>query len=225
MNDGTNGLGLNDTAVLSLLGNVANGGYNRNDGGSYANDPSLQHGLHYNRQAGEDQADCTRGVMQQGLDAILGQFESSERRSQFSNVTDGQFRTELRQSDLAQRQTQLINDNARENDQQHGETKSEIATIKAGQDLLAVKIDANAALAQKNAEIIALQAKLDNRDQTIGNYCCPPPCKPVDPCCGGSSSGSAGDVAAAVVNALAPALNSIASAIAGLSRGPGNSGN
>lgn len=189
--------------------------------GAFASPGSNAVRLDRNAQETENQADCTRMVFQQGLDTVVSQFESAERARQFTGVTDGQFRMELRSSDQVRELCKNINDNARESDRQYSDLKAAVAKLESGQDLLSVKVDHNTALAQKNAEIIALEAKLDIREQTINNFCCPKPARCVDPCCGGSSSTSSSDVAAAVVNALAPALNSIATAIAGLS--PGNS--
>lgn len=208
----------NDLAYL-------NGGRFGWNEGVYANQSTIQHGLNYNRQETENQADCTRSVINQGLDTLLGQFESAERARQFSHIGDNQFRMELRLADHAVATQQLINDNFRKCDQNFCDMKAEVLKLQSGHELLAVKIDNNAELAQKNAEIIALQAQLDNRNQTINNYCYPQPARCVDPCCCNGGGSDSSDVASAVVNALAPALNSIASAVAGISNCPGNSGN
>lgn len=88
-------------------------------------------------------------------------------------------------------------------------------------------------LDDEKAKNIALEAKLDNRDQTINNYCCPQPARCVDPCCNGGGSGGSDtqvilQAQAQQFQALQQTMSSMATmisdAIKSIDTSPGNSG-
>jgi len=198
----------------------------------FAGNGSIQHGLHYNREATRSQSECNRTIFSQGLDGIHAQFEGAERSRQFTAIAENQFRMELRLGDSQQETRQLINDNARDQDKANADLKEKIAVVAAGQVLLGNKIDTNAELAGKDAEIVALAAKLDNREQTISNYCCPKPAQCVDQCCGGGGSGGSNDTQVilhsqaqqfqALQQTMTAGLGMIADAIKTINTGNGN---
>jgi len=113
-------LNATEIAVGSLLAGNRGGGYGGGAwGGGYYGRPFADDGsnavrLNRNAQFTENQADCTRDVINTGIDRISNAFESAERARQFTDIRDGQFRQELRNSDQIAALSQRIEANARE---------------------------------------------------------------------------------------------------------------
>lgn len=169
-----------------------------------------------------EKINCAQNVAETGIEGIYRTLQFGRVDDQFTRLCNRVGDMELRVSDNLIAAERRNDDKLAAIVKEQGESSKE--NLKQFCDLKELHRET-----QKTIEVTALsQENRDLRDKLEEervNRCCPPRCTPVDPCCGGSNNGSAGDVAAAVVNALAPALNSIASAIAGLSSGPGNSGN
>lgn len=201
-----------------------NGGVGRYRDGAAANAERVDRNEKVIRDRSDvigEQINCNKTIAESGIEGIYRTLQFGKIDDQFTRVCTRIGDMEMRQSDNRIADAQRNDDKHAAIIKEQGENSKE--ALKQFCDLKELHKET-----QKSIEVTALsQENRDLRDKLEEervNRCCPPRCTPVDPCCGGSSNGSAGDVAAAVVNALAPALNSIASAIAGLSS-PGNSGN
>lgn len=99
--DNTGGsIGTGDAAVLALLADTARagrGGYGYGMGGEgayggcfgpYANASTIQHGIADAKQAGEDQADCTRAVVGAQIISTDKSLENLERNNSFNRICD-----------------------------------------------------------------------------------------------------------------------------------------
>jgi len=125
--DNTSSLNATEIAVGGLLaGGYGRGGYGYGGGGGawgggwggggfgpWASPSANAVRLNRNAQQIENQADCTRDMIQAGNIGTLQAFENATRDRQFTDLRDGQFRAELRTADkLDAQQINALRDNA-----------------------------------------------------------------------------------------------------------------
>lgn len=200
---------------LSYL-NGGSGRYWRD--GQWADDSTNQHTNNFNRETVRAEADCNRTLWNQGLRNVEARFEDGVRRDENSRICEAIYEHDRRNSD-----SQIA---------QERRTDDKLAALSARVETGFAAI-VERELADCKAKNIALEAKLDNRDQTINNFCCPKPAVCVDPCCGGGSGGGNGDTQI-ILQAIAQqfqaqgqlinsGLKAVAEAIGKIDAKPGNS--
>lgn len=192
------GINFNDTGVLSLLGNIANGGYRNRGNEAYADMAGLMHALKNNQQSGENQADCTRNFLEALMSELRTVLESNERGRSFDRVIDGQRDIDKAIQNLAQNamvqfkdiQLEILRDGgmtrekignearvACERDlQHHAQVMAELATIKCKQESTDTIIVTTAEKTALQQEVLSLRGQLDQCKNPPRVHC-------VDPCC------------------------------------------
>ena len=141
-------------------------GYGRHDGGSdrYAGHTSNAVRIDTLGQRVEDQADCSRGIIQQGFNNVGFQLDSATRERQIQSLLNELFQSELRgrdQADANFRETSA-QINAVKEQQHRAEVKciEQYCDLKAGQAAIDAKIDANQKFNELFAENQALKTQV-----------------------------------------------------------------
>lgn len=175
-------VGTDTAGILALLADTSRAGrgnmYGGGEGGSGGFAPWASPGSNGVRietvgQKVEDQNDCTRTLLGQGLGTIQNQFENATRAGENARIctkiseadqrnTDGQFRAELRGADQANAVRMESKLDAVIAQGHAAEVKGieQYCDLKAGQATIVAKLDHNKEVGELNAELTALKTQI-----------------------------------------------------------------
>ena len=207
------------------------------DGGSgrrgrFADDATIQHGLHYNRETTRSENNCNRDIFGQAMGNISERFEDGTRRDENQRICDhiNILGRDLKNDTIAaeRRNDDQISALAAKIDVESRECLKQFCDLKEGQAEIKSNIKTTS-LEERNQNLEDQLAEQRHRE------CCPAPARCVDPCCNGGSNGGGSNDTTVILQAQAQqfqalqqtftaGLSAIAKAIERIDCKPGNSG-